>query len=85
MHTFGPQKHSVSKAQPSRGVTSSTNEVPEALIEMHFFIVSLPVNKRNNGLVGYKELALCIVSSQRCFTALDREHKSGAADVFIAV
>lgn len=66
-------------------MTSGTNEVPVALIEMHCFIFSLLVHKRNNGLVGYKELALCIVLSQRCFTALDREHKSEAADVFIAV
>lgn len=56
------------------------------LIKMHFFFLFSPlVNKINNRLVEYKELALCIVDSQRCFTALDSKHKSWADDVFISV
>lgn len=53
---------------------------------MHFlFLFSLLVNEINNRLVEYKELALCIADSRRCFTALDSKHKSGADDVFISV
>lgn len=47
------------------------------LIKLHsLFLSSLLVNKINNRLMEYKELAGCTAGSQRCFTALDSKHKS---------